>query len=196
MTNTRNLAINTRWGHANQTASILHRHTKRLNPTKTYLFDLLPQYILTEIDILTYRPENRDKLKSFIMKITFCVTPFSSQSPKSYGRPTSFFVYKAVGIDLFQPKTDLFSTRALIWVHFKTVRYFHQPIFSSFSYLKNALHNLVIELCSALYFLKNNLQLYINFTHSFVDIELLTFYKNEKILLYCSRELSLFWLNK
>ena len=54
--------------------------------------------------------------------------------------------------DLFQPKTVLFSTRALIWVHFKTVRYFYQPIFRLFSYLKNALHNLVIELCSALIF--------------------------------------------
>ena len=36
--------------------------------------------------------------------------------------------------DLFQPKTDLFSTRALIWVHFKTVRYFPQPICILFSY--------------------------------------------------------------
>ena len=36
--------------------------------------------------------------------------------------------------DLFQPKTDLFSTRALILVHFKTVRYFSQPIFILFSY--------------------------------------------------------------
>ena len=41
-------------------------------------------------------------------------------------------------VDLFQPKTDLFSTRALIWVHFKTVHYFSQPIFSLFSYFKNA----------------------------------------------------------
>ena len=40
--------------------------------------------------------------------------------------------------DLFQPKTDLFSTRALIRVHFKSVRYFSQPIFILFSYLKNA----------------------------------------------------------
>ena len=61
---------------------------------------------------------------------------------------------------------------------------------------KNALHNLVIELCSALIFLKNNLQLYINFTHSFVAIELLTFCKIPKKLFYCSRELSLFWPNK
>ena len=44
-----------------------------------------------------------------------------------------------VSLDLFQPKTSSFSTRALIWVHFKTVRYFYQPIFSLFSYFKNAL---------------------------------------------------------
>ena len=43
--------------------------------------------------------------------------------------------------DLFQPKTDLFSTRALIWVHFKTVRYFSQPIFILFSYKK--MHNTI-----------------------------------------------------
>ena len=34
------------------------------------------------------------------------------------------------------------------------MRYFSQPIFRIFSYLKNALHNLVIELCSALFFSK------------------------------------------
>ena len=54
--------------------------------------------------------------------------------------------------NLFQPMTDLFSTRALIWVHFKTVHYFSQPIFGLFSYLKNAQHNLVIELCRAPFF--------------------------------------------
>ena len=43
-----------------------------------------------------------------------------------------------ITLDLFQPKTSTFSTRALIWVHFKTVRYFSQSIFSSFSYLKDA----------------------------------------------------------
>ena len=78
----------------------------------------------------------------------------------------------------------------------KTVRYFSQPISSLFSYLKNALHNLVIELCSAPLFFKNIAQLYINFIHSFVAIELLTFCKNAKELFYCSRELSLFWQNK
>ena len=94
--------------------------------------------------------------------------------------------------DLFQPKTDLFSTRALIWVHFKTVHYFYQPIYSLFSYLKNAYHNLVIELCRAPFSLKNIAQVFIKFTHSFVAIELLTFCKNAKKLFYCSRELSVF----
>ena len=46
--------------------------------------------------------------------------------------------HKYAGHDSFQPKTDLFSTRSLISVHFKTVRYFSQSIFSLFSYLKNA----------------------------------------------------------
>ena len=32
-----------------------------------------------------------------------------------------------------------FSTRALIWVHFKTVRYSSQSIFGSFSYLKKCI---------------------------------------------------------
>ena len=40
------------------------------------------------------------------------------------------------------------------------------------------------------------LQLFIKFTHSFVAIELLTFCKNAKKRFYCSRELSVFWLNK
>ena len=98
--------------------------------------------------------------------------------------------------DLFQPKTSTFSTCALIWVHFKNVRYFSQLIFSSVSYLKHAQHNLVIELCRASFFFKNIVQLFINFTHSFAAIELLTFCKNAKKLYYCSGELSLFWLNK
>ena len=52
--------------------------------------------------------------------------------------------------DLFQPKTSIFSTRALIWVQFETVHFFSQLIFSLISYFKNALHNLVIELCITL----------------------------------------------
>ena len=56
--------------------------------------------------------------------------------------------------DLFQPKTKLFSTLALILVHFKNVHYFLEPNVSLFLYLKNALHNLVIELCSTPLFLQ------------------------------------------
>ena len=41
-------------------------------------------------------------------------------------------------LDLFQPKTSTFSTRALIWVHSKTVHYFSQPILCLFLYLKEA----------------------------------------------------------
>ena len=55
-----------------------------------------------------------------------------------------------------------FSTRALIWVHFENMHYFSQLIFILFSYLKNARHNLVIELCSELrIFQKYILQLFI-----------------------------------
>ena len=43
--------------------------------------------------------------------------------------------------DLFQPKTDLFSTHALIWVQFKTLHSFSQPNFSLFLYLKT--HNTI-----------------------------------------------------
>ena len=46
--------------------------------------------------------------------------------------------------DLFHPKTSNLSTRAIIWVHFKTVHYFSQSIFSLFSYLKDAYRNLFI----------------------------------------------------
>ena len=52
--------------------------------------------------------------------------------------------------DLVQPKTSIFSTHALIRVHFKVVHWFSQPIFSLFLHLNSALHNVVIELCSAL----------------------------------------------
>ena len=62
--------------------------------------------------------------------------------------------------------------------------------------LKNALHNLAIELCIALKIFKKILRLFIKFTRGFVAIELLTFFKNAKFHFCCSRELSVFWLNK
>ena len=101
-------------------------------------------------------------------------------------------IYISSTFDLFQPKTVTFSTRALIWANFKTVHYFSQPSFSLFSYLKNAYHNLVIELCLAQFFFKNIAQFFIKSAHSFVAIELLTFCTNAKKLFYCSRELSVF----
>ena len=52
--------------------------------------------------------------------------------------PCILFIDEQGTTDLFHPKTSTFSTRALIWVHFKTVHYFSQSIFSLFSYLKNA----------------------------------------------------------
>ena len=48
---------------------------------------------------------------------------------------------------LVQPMTSTFSTRALIWFHFKTLHEFSQPIFSLILPLKNELYNLAIELC-------------------------------------------------
>ena len=52
---------------------------------------------------------------------------------------------------------------------------------SLFSHFKNALHYVIIELCSALKFSKNIRQLFIKFTHIFVAIELLNICKNENI---------------
>ena len=49
------------------------------------------------------------------------------------------------------PAQDVHSfTRALIWVHYKVVRYFSQLILSLFSHLNSERHNFVIELCLAL----------------------------------------------
>ena len=76
------------------------------------------------------------------------------------------------------------------------MHYFSQPIFSLFSYLKNALHNLVIELCSAPFF-ENIVQVFIKFTHSFVAIELLTFCKNsKKNILLLKRALDIPYVNR
>ena len=69
---------------------------------------------------------------------------------------------KILALDLFQPKTSTFSTHALIWVYFKTVHYFYQPIFNLFPNLKNAWRNLVIELCRALFFSKTKYSYLLN----------------------------------
>ena len=62
-----------------------------------------------------------------------------------HGQWFTIFIY-----DLSHPQKSSFYTRALIWMHFKTVHYFSQQNLSLILYLKNSLHNLVIELCSAL----------------------------------------------
>ena len=72
--------------------------------------------------------------------------------------------------------TSNFSTNALIWVHFKTMHWFSQQMFSLFSHLNSAQHNLVIELCSA----PNNqkkLWLFSKVARIFIAIELLIFSK-------------------
>ena len=69
MTTTCNFAINTRWGHADQKRSTLYRHQKLTNCTETYLSDLLPQDILTDIDIWVSGLEHCDKFKAVITNI-------------------------------------------------------------------------------------------------------------------------------
>ena len=51
MATTRNFSINKIWGHSNQTTSTFNRHPKRIKTNETYLSNLLPQDILTDIDI-------------------------------------------------------------------------------------------------------------------------------------------------
>ena len=73
---------------------------------------------------------------------------------------------------------------------------FLNQFFILFSLLNSARHNLVGELCRALKTFQRYLRLSRKFAHSFVAIELLIFFKNEKFHYYCSREMSIFWLNK
>ena len=51
-------------------------------------------------------------------------------------------------------------------------------MFSLFSYLNQARHNLVIELCCVLKIIQIFTRLFSKFAHSFVAIELLTLFKN------------------
>ena len=75
MTTTRTLTINIRLGDSYKTTSTLHRHLKRNNPTETYLFDLLPKYILTKIDFLVSRLERCEKIKALITKLNPLCNP-------------------------------------------------------------------------------------------------------------------------
>ena len=74
MTTTRKFVINTRWVHVNHTTSTLHRHPKQLKTTEIFLFGLLPQDILTDIDIWVSGIEHRDKFNATILNMnTMCI---------------------------------------------------------------------------------------------------------------------------
>ena len=70
------------------------------------------------------------------------------------------------------PRQTFFYTRSHLNA-LQNCALFFQPLFSLFSYLNSALHNLVIKLCSAPFFK----WLFSKFVHSFVAIELLNFSK-------------------
>ena len=62
--------------------------------TETYLFYLLPQGILTEIDFLASRLEHRDKLKADITKINHLCNPILFAIPQELWAPYhNFIVY-------------------------------------------------------------------------------------------------------
>ena len=94
VTTTHNFAVNTRWGYYDQTKITLHRHTKRLKPTEIYLFYLLPQDILKEIDFFTSGIEHHDKLKAVITKINPFCNPILFVIPQELSAPYhKFSVY-------------------------------------------------------------------------------------------------------
>ena len=94
MTTTRNFAVKTRWGNYNKTTSTLHYHPKQLNTIETYLFYLLPQDTLVEIDILTSWIEHRKKLKAVITKINPLCNPILFAIPQELRVPyNKFSVY-------------------------------------------------------------------------------------------------------
>ena len=87
MTTTRTFTINTKWGHANQTTSTLRCHPKRLKTTETYLFDLLPHDILTEMDFLASGLEHCDKIKALITETNPFCNPIIFAIPQELWAP-------------------------------------------------------------------------------------------------------------
>ena len=75
MTTTRTIATNKILGHSNTTTSTLHCHLRQHKPTETNLFDLLPQEIVMEIDLLASELEHRKKIKAIITKINHLFNP-------------------------------------------------------------------------------------------------------------------------
>ena len=70
-----NFSKNTRWGHTNHKTSTLHRHMKQLKNVESYLFDLLPTFILTYIDIWVSGLKHRDKLKAVAKNMNYLSNP-------------------------------------------------------------------------------------------------------------------------
>ena len=102
----------------------------------------------------------------------------------------TWLLMAACVLDWFNPKTSSFSTRALIWVHFKNVHKFSKLNFSLFSYLNSVLYHLVIGLCSSQkIFRKISLRLFSKVTRSFVTIEPLTFSKIQNSI-FIAQEIS------
>ena len=75
MTTTRNFAVKTRWVHVDHMTSTLHHHPKLLNPTETYLLNLLPQDILTDIDIWVSGIKHCDKFNAIIVNMNIMCNP-------------------------------------------------------------------------------------------------------------------------
>ena len=78
----------------------------------------------------TVKPGHVENCLLLISFSSFCLGGLNA----AWWRYLMSAAFDVMAYDLFQPKTDLFPTCALISVHFKTVRYFSQYIFSLFSY--------------------------------------------------------------
>ena len=81
MTTHRNFAKHTILGHTYHKTSTLHRHPKRLKPTESSLFDILPTVIHTYIKIWISGLKHRDKFKAVILHINFMYKPVPSAIP-------------------------------------------------------------------------------------------------------------------
>ena len=94
--------------------------------------------------------QTRIQQKYFMFTVMFHVLLCMANVYRLFPAQDGPFFYMCYHLSALQNCAVLFSTN-----------------FQNIFIFKNALHNLVIELCSALFFSNNILQLYINFTHSF-----------------------------
>ena len=75
VTTPHNFAISKIWGHTNHKTSTIHRHPKQLKSTETFLFNLLPQNVLTDIYIWVSGLKHCNKFKAVITNMnTMCNT--------------------------------------------------------------------------------------------------------------------------